>query len=104
MQFSVGDIIETCRYHPVLVLYVDEAEDDIGGISLLDGSEPNSCSLIHCGLVKLAPDDVAKILRNRELYLACEKKWTESQGKDATAYGLVHEIRMTFVCYEKAEV
>jgi hypothetical protein len=50
-----GDIYESCTYHPVLCLGVDYKQDEIWGVSLVDGTHPMSCSLIQCGIRKLTP-------------------------------------------------
>ena len=50
-----GDLYEDCAYHPVLCLGADYENDDLWGISLVDGSYPRSCSFIHCGVRKLTP-------------------------------------------------
>lgn len=52
-----GDIYEDCAFHPVLCVKVDEEEDEISGISLIDGSWPRSCSLGHCGVRKLTVEE-----------------------------------------------
>lgn len=49
-----GDVFESCSWHPVLCLGVDYKSDEIWGISLMDGTYPRSCSLIHCGVRKLS--------------------------------------------------
>jgi hypothetical protein len=54
LQLRPGDIYESCTYHPVLCLGVDYKQDEIWGISLIDGSYPQSCSLVHCGVKKLS--------------------------------------------------
>jgi hypothetical protein len=46
-----GDIYEDCAFHPVLCVKVDD--DEVSGVSLVDGSWPRSCSLSHCGVRKL---------------------------------------------------
>lgn len=46
-----GDIYEDCSYHPELCTWRDD--DEVAGISLIDASRPRSCSLSHCGVVKL---------------------------------------------------
>jgi hypothetical protein len=51
-----GDIYEDCAYHPVLCTWREG--DEVAGISLIDGSHPRSCSLAHCGVVKLDIADV----------------------------------------------
>lgn len=48
-----GGFYEDCAYHPCLTMAVDGDEDDIWGISLVDGSWPRSCSLRMCGVVSL---------------------------------------------------
>jgi len=50
-DINPGDIYEDCAYHPVLCTWRDG--DEVAGISLIDGSRPRSCSLTHCGVVKL---------------------------------------------------
>jgi hypothetical protein len=35
------------------VLCTSRDGDEVGGISLIDGSQPRSCSLTHCGVVKM---------------------------------------------------
>src|SRR3954471_8810608 len=52
-----GDIYEDCAFHPVLCLGVSYKTDDLWGISLIDGSYPRSCSLVHCGVRKLTPKE-----------------------------------------------
>jgi len=47
-----GDIYEDCSYHPVLCTNTDD--DEIEGISLIDGSSPRCCSLSHCNVTKLS--------------------------------------------------
>lgn len=54
-QFSPGDIYEDCANHPCLCIEVGETDDEIWGISLIDGSHPRACSLAHCGISKLTP-------------------------------------------------
>jgi len=58
-EIKVGDYIENCKYHPVLVTEVDG--DQIGGISLIDGSWPNLCSIINCKITKLSVKDAINI-------------------------------------------
>lgn len=55
LAIKPGDIYESCSYHPVLCLGVDYKNDEIWGVSLVDGSHPRACSLLHCGVKKLSP-------------------------------------------------
>lgn len=48
-----GSFYEDCAYHPCLCISVNEENDEILGISLIDGSFPRSCSLMHCGIREL---------------------------------------------------
>jgi hypothetical protein len=43
---GVGDIFEDCAFHPVLCLGADYQQNDLWGISLIDGTYPRSCSFI----------------------------------------------------------
>ncbi len=52
-----GDLYEDCGFHPVLCIYRDG--DEVGGISLIDGSQPRACSIARCGVRKLTIADVA---------------------------------------------
>lgn len=56
-QFAPGDIYEDCAEHPCLCIGVSEEDDEIWGISLIDGSYPRACSLAHCGVEKLTPQE-----------------------------------------------
>jgi hypothetical protein len=49
-----GDIYECCCYHPVLCLGINYKQDEIWGVSLIDGSYPRACSILHCGIRKLS--------------------------------------------------
>ena len=55
LSLKPGDIYESCSYHPVLCLGADYRSDEVWGISLVDGSYPHCCSLLHCGIRKLTP-------------------------------------------------
>jgi hypothetical protein len=50
-----GDIYEDCAYHPCLCVRIEE--DDVEGISLVDGTVPRSCSIAHCGVRRLTPQE-----------------------------------------------
>lgn len=64
LDLEPGDIYEDCAYHPVLCIDVDYAEGDIWGISLIDGSQPRSCGILHCGVRKLTPAQAWNIKLN----------------------------------------
>jgi hypothetical protein len=61
MQFDPGDLYEDCAYHPCLCVGVSVADDEIWGISLIDGSYPRSCSLNHCDVRKVGVEEAWEI-------------------------------------------
>lgn len=67
-----GMIYEDCAFHPVLCTHVHD-DDSVSGISLIDGSFPRNCSLIHCGIVLLSIEDAIQIRRNFDDYVARRK-------------------------------
>ena len=81
---KLGDIYEDCAYHPVLCLESDD--DDIAGISLLDGSEPRSCSIKHCGIRKMKSEEVAIRIRNKEDWLNAEKEFQKTLDPSVYAH------------------
>jgi hypothetical protein len=64
LDLRPGDIYEDCFFHPVVCLGVDYKSDEIWGVSLIDGSYPRSCSLLHCGVRKLTPKQAWLIKRH----------------------------------------
>jgi hypothetical protein len=60
-EFKPGDIYEDSFYHPVLCTHVDYENDDISGISLIDGTQPRNCSLIHSGIRLLTLEESINI-------------------------------------------
>ncbi|WP_457444260.1 hypothetical protein [Roseateles sp. P5_E4] len=81
LGLAVGDVYEDCAWHPVLCVAVSYEEDDITGISLIDGTYPRSCSLRHCGIRKLTVQEAWEIRRSgpndpaaREA-ISPERKW-----------------------------
>ena len=61
LRLKPGDLFEDCAYHPVLCLGVDYKSDEIWGVSLIDGSYPRACSLLHCGVRKLTAKEAWRI-------------------------------------------
>ena len=61
LMLAPGDIYEACSFQPVLCIEVDYTNDDIWGISLIDGTYPHCCSLLHCGVRKLTIEEAWKI-------------------------------------------
>lgn len=69
-RIAVGDIYEDCFYHPVLCTSADYQEDELSGISLIDGSSPRSCSPSHCGPVRLTVEEAVAIKADLDAYVA----------------------------------
>jgi hypothetical protein len=76
--FRPGDIYEDCSFHPVLCTYIDG--DEIGGVSLIDASEPRACSLSGCAVAKLTIEDVIAARADWPAYLARRKAEFASEG------------------------
>ena len=56
-EISRGDFYEDCRYHPMLCVSVDYADDTLEGISLVIGGGSSACSPTHCGVVPMSADE-----------------------------------------------
>ncbi len=68
-ELRVGGIYEDCSYHPCLCTALDRSEDELRGISLVDGSGPRSCSIKYCGAVPLKLEQVLEAKRDFPAYL-----------------------------------
>jgi hypothetical protein len=68
MDFGVGLIYEDCAFHPVLCTSLSVEDDEMRGISLIDGSTPRSCSPRHCGPVPLTVAEAVWIKEHFETY------------------------------------
>lgn len=66
-EIAPGDIYEDCAFHPVLCTYNDG--DAVQGISLIDATTPRSCSLRHCGVIRLTIQDVVEARADWPAYL-----------------------------------
>ena len=63
LNLAPGDLYEDCAYHPVVCVAVDYDQDEITGVSMIDGSHPRSCSLRFCGVRKLTVEEAWSIKR-----------------------------------------
>lgn len=57
LEVGRGDFYEDCRYHPMLCVEANYADDELLGISLVLGGEPASCSPTHCGVVPMTAEE-----------------------------------------------
>jgi hypothetical protein len=57
---QAGDIYEDSARHPCLCIEVDYENDEIWGISLVDGSHPRACSLLSSGVRKMTVEEAWK--------------------------------------------
>jgi len=64
-DLAVGDLYEDCAYHPVLCTHVSYEDDEIFGISLVDGSAPRGCSLEHCAVRKIDMEEALRLRTDR---------------------------------------
>lgn len=60
-RIRVGDIFESCGYHPVRCTYVNYYSDDIRGTSLISGKE-SCCSIWHCGVVRITDERAQQLI------------------------------------------
>jgi len=79
---SPGDIYEDCAFHPVLC--TDTCDDEVRGISLIDATSPRSCSLIHCGVIKLT---IAEVLEARADFPAYQARRKQEIDAETPAAG-----------------
>ena len=64
-----GVIYEDCGYHPVLCTHASVEEDELEGISLIDG-RLRACSMFHCGAEVLTIAQVLAIRADFEAHVA----------------------------------
>ena len=64
-EIAVGTIYEDCGYFPVLCTYLNDDEDEMEGISLIDG-QIRCCSVRHCGAEPLTIAQALVIKRDHE--------------------------------------
>lgn len=62
-RFAPGDLYEDVFYHPCLCVVACEADDEIWGISLIDGSYPRSTSLGFSAPRKLSVEEAWELKR-----------------------------------------
>jgi hypothetical protein len=96
LSIKPGDIFESCSYHPVLCIGVDYKNDNIWGVSLINGQYPMSCSLLHCGVKKLTPKQAWLIkvtgpvdVEVRESFSPDNRWWSKSGDALKLKAGLV---------------
>lgn len=72
-----GDCYEDCAYHPCLCTQVNPGDDEILGISLVDGSFPRACSITHCRpkLLTLEEAITWKLKGPPEHNISEDKRW-----------------------------
>jgi hypothetical protein len=59
-KIAVGDLYEDCSYEPLLCILADYDEDELLGISLVNG-RMGWCSPTHCGVRKLPLAEAVQI-------------------------------------------
>lgn len=56
-NYKPGAIFQSCSLHPCKITKFDLENDDIEGVSILDGRE-DSCSLSHCGVYLMEQHEI----------------------------------------------
>lgn len=59
---KVGDLYIDCGYRPLRCVKADRRNDDLEGLSLVDGMGTLRCSFVHCGQRKLSQKDAKKLV------------------------------------------
>jgi hypothetical protein len=72
-DFQVGNFFEDCRYEPMVCVRVSVDDDELVGVSLIDGRGPASCSISHCGPELLTNGQAVWIKENFAVYATARK-------------------------------
>jgi len=85
-DIKAGDYYEDCAYHPCLCIRVDD--DEVSGISLIDGLYPRSCSVFGCAIRKLSRKESQewKFHGPSDIELEKEHQWWFPNNKVAEFY------------------
>ena len=77
-----GDYYEDCFFHPCLCTRTDN--DEINGVSLVDGTYPRGCSIGHCGVRKLSFAEALhwKFFGPADQTLPAENQWWYENPKE----------------------
>jgi hypothetical protein len=79
---KAGMIYEDCSYHPVLCTHASIEDDELEGISLLDG-RIRACSMFHCGAELLTIQHVLVIKKDFDGYVASRQAGGDLPKPDA---------------------
>ena len=81
-----GDYYEDCACHPCLCIRV--LDDEVAGISLVDGSMDRCCSVRHCGVRRLTYEEAVewKLYGPRGVDLPPEGGWWAGLADMARMY------------------
>ena len=85
-DLKAGDFYEDAFYHPCLCFYVNFDDDEVRGVSLIDGSWPRSASIAHGFVRKLSLAEVAhyKFFGPLDATLEGDQDWTSLITRDDT--------------------
>lgn len=76
-QFRIGELFEDCRFEPMICISVSIEDDELIGISLIDGRGPVGCSLTHCGPEPITIAQAVWIKQNFTQYVAHRRNGLE---------------------------
>lgn len=85
-DLAPGDYYEDCAYHPCLCIRV--LDDEVSGVSLVDGSCPRSCDIKHCGIRKLTLEEALhqKFYGPMDVELEDKNRWWRERDPTAWMY------------------
>jgi hypothetical protein len=76
-DFEPGDLYEDVFYHPCHAMGV--SDDEIWGISLIDGSYPRCCSLAHGDIRKISRDEAWELKQRHIRANGADGWWMRSK-------------------------
>lgn len=79
-RIRVGDIYMDCFYHPCVTTEASILNDDICGISLINGTGPRNCSFRHCCVTKMNIPLAMELRKNWDLFNAPVIKYMVKMG------------------------
>ena len=79
-DLAPGDFYEDCAYHPCLCVRIDD--DEVNGISLVNGQSPRACGIGFCGIRKLTFSEAMrwKYYGPADVDVPDELKWWKLSG------------------------
>ena len=84
MDIKINDYYIDCGYHPLICTELDEDNDEIVGVSIVDGLE-RQCSIYHCSPQKTTKEKAEELKRvweeQGEYGVLLYRGWSEEAAK-----------------------